>query len=134
MRILIVAAWLLGFISPAIAFPDDERAVKVVPAAEAKGHVGERCTIEMTVRASKNSVRHKEFYLDSESDFRDPKNFAVVIEYRYAESFKCAGIDDPATHFKGKTIRATGLVIREEDQTRIRVEDPEQIQVVKGRL
>jgi hypothetical protein len=102
----------------------------VIPATEARNHVDETCTVEMTVRSSKNAAPRREYYLDSEEDFRDEKNLALVISYDHADLFKQAGIDDPAEHYKGKTLRVTGKVIRESDQVRIRVEDPKQIKLV----
>ena len=102
-----------------------------IPAAQAREHVGERRTVETTIRASKDAARRREYYLDSEPDFGDEKNFAVVISHDHADKFKAAGIEDPAGHFKGKTIRVTGTIIREDQQVRIRVEAPEQIKVVE---
>ena len=109
---------------------DDEKPPKVVTAPDAKSHIDERCTVEMTVRSSKNAAPRREYYLDSEEDFHDEKNFAVVISYDHAELFQKAGIDDPAEHYKGKSLRVTGKVIHENDQMRIRVEEPEQIKLV----
>jgi len=109
----------------------DDKPKTVVPSAEAKNHVDEECTVEMTVRSSKNAAGRNEYYLDSEVDFRDEKNLAVVISYDHADAFKNAGIDDPAEHYKDKTIRVTGKVIQENDQTRIRVTEPGQIKVVE---
>jgi hypothetical protein len=111
------------------ASPDDGK-TKVIAAPDAKNHIGERCTVEMTVRSSKNAAPRKEYYLDSEEDFRDEKNFAVVISYDHGHLFKKAGIDDPAEHYMGKKLRVTGKVIDENDQTRIRVENPDQIKIV----
>jgi hypothetical protein len=45
--------------------------------------------------------------------------------------FSEAGIDDLTTHFKGKTIRVQGVVIRKEDRPYIEVNDPSQIELVK---
>ena len=67
-------------------------------------------------RSSKNAAPRREYYLDSEEDFHDEKNFAVVISYDHADLFKKAGIDDAAEHYKGKSLRVTGKVIRENDQ------------------
>ena len=103
----------------------------MVAAPEAKNHIDARCTVEMTVRSSKNAAPRREYYLDSEEDFHDEKNFAVVISYDHADLFKKAGIDDPSEHYKGKKLRVTGKVIRENDQIRIRVEDPKQIKIVE---
>ena len=45
--------------------------------------------------------------------------------------FTEAGIDDPTAHFKGKTVRVRGVVIRKEDRPYIEVNDPSQIEMVK---
>ena len=102
-----------------------------IPAPKAKDHVGERLTVESTIVAAKDSQNRKEIYLDSETNFGDEKNFTVVIAYDHIKKFHDAGIFNPADHFKGKTIRVTGTIVRESDQTRIRVEAPGQIQVVE---
>jgi hypothetical protein len=114
------------------ASPDDKdkEAPKVVTAPDAKNHIDKSCTVEMTVRSSKNAAPRREYYLDSEEDFRDDKNFAIVISYDHAEAFQKAGIDDPSEYYKGKKLRVTGTVIHENDQTRMRVETPEKIKVM----
>ena len=74
--------WLLALTAVVLlagAAPDDEKPLKVGAAPEAKDHVGERCMVEMTVRSSKNAAPRREYYLDSEEDFHDPKNLGVVI-------------------------------------------------------
>jgi hypothetical protein len=55
---------------------------------------------------------------------------AVVINEEGAARFKKAGIDEPAGHFKGKTIRVTGTVTLERDRPRIVVSDPGQIRII----
>jgi hypothetical protein len=111
---------------------DDPKApAKVVPAALARSKIGEECTFEMVVKASKNAAGRRTYFLDSEEDFHDNKNFAVVISYDDADKFRAAGIDDPAEHYKGKTIRVSGKVIDEDEQVRIRVDDPKQIKLVE---
>jgi hypothetical protein len=111
----------------------DEPPAKVIPAAEAADHEGQRCTVEMTVKASKKSEHRALYYLDSEDDYRDPRNLAVLIAFEHAEKFRKAGIDDPAGHYRGKTIRVTGKIIDEAEQTRIRVTEPSQIRIVEPR-
>jgi hypothetical protein len=115
------------------ASADDEKPPKLVKAPDAQKHIDERCTVEMTVQSSKNAAPRREYYLDSEEDFHDEKNFAVVISYDHADLFKQAGIDDPSEHYRGKKLRVTGKVIRENDQVRIRVEDPKQIKIVEDK-
>jgi hypothetical protein len=98
---------------------------------EGRKKVGERITVEMTVRAAKDRLeRRGEIYLDSEPDFRDDKNFAVVITKTGAASLKDAGITDPAEHFKAKAIRATGTVKVVEQVPRIEIDDAKQIKIV----
>jgi hypothetical protein len=113
-----------------LAAADEPAARQPIAAAEARNHVGEKGTFAMTVQSTKNASPRREYYLDSEEDFRDEKNLALVISYDHADLFQQAGIDDPSEYYKGKKIHVTGMVIHENDQVRIRVEDPKQIKVV----
>jgi hypothetical protein len=88
-------------------------------------------TVQMLVKATKNRLEKRgEIYLDSEENFRDEKNLGIVITKNGAAKFKKAGVDDPAAHFKDKTIRVTGTFIIKDKRPRIEVDDPEQIQIV----
>lgn len=69
--------------------------------------------------------------MDSEKDYRDEKNFAVVITEKGANRFIAKGIKDPAKHFEDKVIRAKGLVIEVQGVPRIEVDEPEQITIVE---
>jgi len=40
-------------------------------------------------------------------------------------------IDDPASYFRGKNIRVTGVVTLKENRPQIEVDDPRQIEVVE---
>ncbi len=99
---------------------------------EARKRVGETIVVEMEVKAAKDRLEKRgEIYLDSEEDFRDEKNFAVVITRKGAESLRAAGIADPAEHFRGKPIRASGEVKKVDDVPRIEIDDAKQIRLVK---
>src|SRR5262245_61542502 len=99
---------------------------------EARKKIGEAITVEMTVRAAKDRLQKGgEIYLDSEEDFRDEKNFAVVITRAGAASLKDAGINQSAEHFKDKKIRAKGTVTEVDKVPRISIEDAKQIRVVE---
>jgi hypothetical protein len=103
---------------------------KPLTPVEARKKVGEKITVEMTVQAAKNRLEKRgEIYLDSEKDFRDEKNFAVVITKEGAASLKEAGTDDPAEHFKDKKIRATGTVKEVDKVPRIEINDAKQIRL-----
>jgi hypothetical protein len=106
----------------------DDKAAKPLTPEDAIKRVGDKVTVEMEVRASKNALaKHKEIYLDSQKDFRDPKNLAVVIPESAVAKFKDAGVEDPAAHYKDHTLRVTGTVTLFNERPRIVVEDPKQI-------
>jgi hypothetical protein len=106
---------------------------KVIPAAEAGTYLNRQVVVEMLVRASKDEKPREVFYLDSERDYRDKKNFAVVIAYRDLGAFKKAGVTDPSAFYKGKKIRVRGKVTfdEKEKQVQLHVQSPAQIQVVE---
>src|SRR5262245_66144156 len=107
---------------------------KPLPPVEARKKLGEQITVEMKVQAAKDRLEIRgEIYLDAEPDFRDEKNFAVVITKAGAAKLKEAGIDDPAGHFLDKTIRATGRVKLVQDVPRIEIEDAKQIRIVDSK-
>jgi hypothetical protein len=97
---------------------------------EARKMVGKKVTVEMTVQAAKDRLEKRgEIYLDSETDFKDEKNFAVIITKVGAASLGKAGIADPAEHFRGKKIRATGTVKEVDRIPRIEIDDASQIRI-----
>jgi hypothetical protein len=97
---------------------------------QARKKVGEEITVEMIVRAAKDRLEKRgEIYLDSEPDFRDQKNFAVVITKKGAASLKAAGIDRPAEHFMDKKIRASGVVKEVDSVPRIEIEEAKQLRI-----
>jgi DNA/RNA endonuclease YhcR with UshA esterase domain len=96
---------------------------------EAGNRVNEQVTVEMLVKAAKNCPHCSQIFLDSEEDHHDPNNLAVAVTETGAARFKGAGVDDPARHFQGKTIRVQGVVTLKGDRPRIEVDDPRQIEV-----
>lgn len=124
-RILLV----VGFLSlPAL--PADEPSP--LGPIEARKQVGKEVTVKMEVKAAKDRLEKRgEIYLDAEENFRDEKNFAVVITKKGAASLKDAGIADPADYFKGKTIRATGTVKAVDGVPRIEIDDAKRIAVAE---
>jgi DNA/RNA endonuclease YhcR with UshA esterase domain len=97
---------------------------------EAINRVNERVTVEMLVKAAKNCPHCSQIFLDSEEDHHDPKNFAVAVTETGKSKFEEAKIDDPASHFQGKSIRVTGVVTVKDQQPQIEVDDTGQIEVV----
>jgi DNA/RNA endonuclease YhcR with UshA esterase domain len=119
---------MIGLLAiPALAADDKEKPLGPV---EARKQVGKEITVEMEVKAAKNALEKRgEIYLDSEENFRDEKNFAVVITKKGAESLRTAGIDNPADHYKGKTIQAKGKVSEVDGIPRIEIDDAKQIEI-----
>jgi hypothetical protein len=115
-----------------LAWADDKASkdTKPIAAKEAKGHVGETLTVAFKVKHAKDGTHEESYFLDSEADYKDPDNLAVVIAYEHAGAFKKAGIADIVAHYQDKSVRVTGKVTKEKMQTRIRVTDPKQIEVV----
>ena len=104
---------------------------KPLTPVEARKQVGVKVVVRMAVKAAKDRLEKRgEIYLDSEENFKDEKNFAVVITRKGAVSLKEAGITAPADHFKGKTMRATGTVKEVDGVPRIEIDTAEQIKVV----
>jgi DNA/RNA endonuclease YhcR with UshA esterase domain len=122
---MLIRLFLLAF----VFLPAEDKALTPV---EARKKVDAKITVEMTVQAAKDRLEKRgEIYLDAETDFHDEKNFAVVITKAGAAKLKEAGIDDPAEHFKGKKIRATGTVKEVDKVPRIEIDDAKQIRIVE---
>ena len=116
---------------PALAAEDKEKEKPLTP-VEARKQIDKEITVKMEVKSAKNVLENRsEIYLDSEENFRDDSNFAVVITKKGAECFKAAGIDDPAEHFKGKTIKAKGKVTERDGVPRIEIDDDKQIWILE---
>ena len=98
---------------------------------EAANRINEQVTVKMTVRAAKNCGHCSQVFLDSEEDHRDPRNMAITLTNTGKARFRGLSIDDPALHFRGKTIRVTGVVTVKANQPQIEVDDPRQIEVVE---
>jgi len=107
-----------------------EEAVMALSPVEAINRVNESVTVEMLVQRTKRCSGSRQVFLDSEPNHRDPNNLGVVVTESGRAKFSEAGIDDPTTHFNGKTIRVHGMVIRKEDRPYIEVDDPSQIEMV----
>ncbi len=129
MRPVFILGMVLGGV---VALEPSGKESKPLSPVEAIKRVNEKVTVQMLVKASKNRLEKRgEIYLDSEDDFHDPKNLAVVITKTGAAKLKEAKIDDPAVHFKGKTIRVSGKVILKDKRPRIEVDDAKRIQIVE---
>jgi DNA/RNA endonuclease YhcR with UshA esterase domain len=122
-----LSALVLALLLVAAARADEPPAKPVTPAEAAK-KVNEKVTVEFEVKSTGGKGV---CFLNSEEDFKDAKNFTVFIPEAAVEKFKAAKIDDPRTHFKGKTVRVTGTVTLYREKPQIKVETPDQIKGVE---
>jgi hypothetical protein len=97
---------------------------------EAINRINESVTVEMLVQRTKCCAGCRQVFLDSEASHRDPKNLGIVVTENGRAKFAEVGIDDPTAHYKGKTIRVHGVVIRREGRPYIEVNDPGQIEAL----
>jgi DNA/RNA endonuclease YhcR with UshA esterase domain len=129
---LALAGWLglgPGLATPLVAQEKESTpADKPLTPQEALSKVDQKVTVEMEVKSTGGNTAR---YLNSEADFRDPKNFAVYIPQAALLRFYQAQIPDPAQFYKGKTIRVTGMVTLNRGRPQLRVDMPQQIQVVQ---
>jgi hypothetical protein len=97
----------------------------------ARQKLGEQVWVELLVVSAKDRLEKRgEIYLDSQLDFRDEKNLAVVITRRGADSLRGKGVFSPAEHFQKKRIRVKGTVKEVDHVRRIEVDEAEQIELV----
>jgi alkaline phosphatase D len=113
---------------PATSTPGpDTTGEKAITTEEAAKKVGETVTLEMEVKRTGGAGDR--IFLNSLDDFRDKKNFTIVLEKTYQDKEK--DIKNPRQYFRGKKVRVTGKVDTFRDAVQIRVTDPKQIKVVE---
>jgi DNA/RNA endonuclease YhcR with UshA esterase domain len=117
---------LVLFLAPAGA---DDTAPKPITPAEAAKQLDKKVTVEMVVKSAGKGKGV--FFLNSEEDYKSDKNFTGFISKDGAQKFQEAKIDDPAAHFKGKTVRITVTVKLYRDKPEIVVDDPKQVEIVQ---
>jgi DNA/RNA endonuclease YhcR with UshA esterase domain len=106
-----------------------EDAPKPIGPTEAAKKVNEEVTLQMEVKSA--ALRGEVCFLNSEEDFKDAKNFTVFLDKDALAKFKEAKIDDPAEHFKGKTVQVKGKVTLYRDRPQIKLTGPDAIKVVE---
>jgi DNA/RNA endonuclease YhcR with UshA esterase domain len=105
-----------------------DAADKPISVEDAAKKVNEKVTIQMEVKSTGGKGN---YFLNSETNYKDEKNFTIFIPRDTAEKFKNAKIDDPAEHFKGKTIIVSGTVTLYQKKPQINIDNPEQIEIVE---
>jgi DNA/RNA endonuclease YhcR with UshA esterase domain len=124
----VAVLFVLGLMSALVAAEDKD--VTPISPAEAAKNIDKKCTVEMEVKST-GKVGNRRVFLNSEANYRDGKNFTVMLGRDALAKFKKAKVEDAAAHFKGKTIRVTGTVKLYNNRPEIAVDDPSQITVVE---
>jgi DNA/RNA endonuclease YhcR with UshA esterase domain len=96
--------------------------------AEAIKKVDEKVTVRMEVKSTGGNTAR---YLNSETDYRSDKNFAVFIPQAALLKFFKAKIEEPGDFYKGKMIEVTGMVALSRGRPQIKADSPEQIKVIE---
>jgi DNA/RNA endonuclease YhcR with UshA esterase domain len=97
--------------------------------AEAADKVNQDVLLEMKVGSA--TLRNGVCFLNSEENFKSDKNFTLFISREMMTKFKEAKIDDPVTHFKGKTVRVKGKVTLFRERPQIELSGPDAIAIVR---
>jgi hypothetical protein len=126
MRVL---SWIAVLSLPLLVAAANENKDKSLTPEEAAKKLGQECTVEMLVKSSGKGGGY--YFLNSHENFRDKSNFTILISREGVARFKDAKIEDPAAHFKDKTVRATGTVKLFRERTEMVIDYPKQIQIVE---
>jgi DNA/RNA endonuclease YhcR with UshA esterase domain len=99
----------------------------VISVSEARKSIDKEVTLKMEVKSSNFLKDRGMCFLNSESDHRNAENFTIVIKKTGLADLKENKIEDPATHYKGKTIVVKGKVVLYNKKPQIEIEKFEQI-------
>lgn len=103
---------------------------KLVKLEDVREHIGKEVQLEFMVKNSKLLDAKKICFLNSLKNYRDKKNFTVVIKSDALEVFAKAKIADPAKHYLGKKIRVHGKVVEHRGTPQVLVTKLDQIRIV----
>ena len=121
-----LTSFVVGIVLIGTACGDDKPAKPLTPGEAAK-KVNEKVTVEMEVKSTGGG---SVWFLNSEADFKDEKNFTLFVPATTVEMFKKSKIEDH-THFKGKTVQVTGTVTLYREKPQIKIEEPDQIKIIE---
>lgn len=90
------------------------RAPDSVIARAAAEPTGIETVVRMTVKNANPGVGAEigGFYLNSETDYRDPRSLNIIVSARAANEFAAAGVTNPREAFVGQEILVRGIVRR----------------------
>ncbi len=100
---------------------------------EARQHVGRLVEVTFVVKKTKYNPMRNLVYLDSMTDWKDPRNLGVMLTSEgLADLKQNRHIDSPVDFYRDKKIRAVGTITIEEDNPFLKVIKSDQIELVKS--
>jgi DNA/RNA endonuclease YhcR with UshA esterase domain len=131
MRCFAVLA-ALAFIPVLLAENPQGLGKKVIGPAEAAKMAKEaQVTVEMMIKAVGISKEKEHWWLNSETDWKDAKNFSVFIPKSVVEALKKTGVTDPDKQYKGRTVQVTGYLSVHKTTPEITLHEADQIKIIK---
>lgn len=111
--------------------PPPGRVDGVLTTAEAVKHPNKFGTVQFLVQAVGTPPRGGLLFLNSELDYRDPNNFTAVLPTDVARPLGLADRAQADTHFVGKVVSVSGLIVVRNRQAQITVEKLEHLRVIE---
>lgn len=101
-----------------------------ITAEAIKASLDKEVTLETPIVATGANKAGTLVFLNTEKDRNSPTNMTIVLNKKVQEEMRKAGVDNPRTHFAGKTVRVVGPVTLFQDRPQIMVEAASKISVV----
>lgn len=106
--------------------------LSVIAPADARTNVDKEVIVEFTVMSARLIDDKKISFLNSERDNRDDKNFTAFVTPKGMRAFLDERkMENPAATFLDKKIRVKGKIEMHKSKPEIKVDRPDQIEVVK---
>ena len=120
---------VLVVLNAVMALADDP---KVIKPEEAAANVDREVIVEYTVKSSRIMDDKNIGFLNSEEDNKNEKNFTAFITPKGMKAYKDdRQIANPGAEYIDKKIRVKGKIVLHKSKPEIKVDSPEQIEVVE---
>ena len=108
-----------------------EGGVPLITPGEADGRVDTVCEVELRVGHVRVTGQGNVYLYETGADHNQAGKFGIKIDSRHVEDFRAGGIADFEAHYQGRTVRVTGLILKNKDrQLIITADNPAAIRIV----
>jgi hypothetical protein len=124
---------IAGLVLIPVVLADEPQGTKKVigPAEAIKLVKDQQVTVEFEIKSVGVSKEKEHWWLNSETDWKDGKNFSVFVPRSTVEAFKKNNITDPVKEFKGKSVQVTGYLSMHKTTTEVTLHELEHLKVKK---